>query len=478
MKIIFFTFLIFCSITIVTCSSYGMNALVNGNLIVNQDTNLEGDVQIGTATTLTIVPGTLSISGSLTLPQTIQIGSYNYTFPTSAPTSTSQVLSSSTTTQPFVLTWNDVASQQQVYLNTSSLSSGSSLVIVGSGSFLSIAGVKGGVGISVSGPSSGDVTITSTVNVSSPSTATGVSMTSGSNGNYYVNSAKAGTAMSITGSGTGDVTFNCLVNVSSPVGATGVAMTSGSNGNYYVNNIQAGTATSITGPVSGTLTISSTVNVSVPSGSSGVPMTSGSSGNYFVNSAKAGTAMSITGPVSGDVTFSCTVNVTSVTGSTGTSMVSGSSGNYFVNSAKAGAGMSITGPVSGDVTFASTILQTAVVYTITSHPTGATPNAATFPWPGWTSLVPILSTSTAPSSCVIYGSGANNVNCDLTNNSGSGTPQCISGNNNDLTFTTANPVSRNTCSSTFTNTLAGNSLQTLSLTCSGNIRSVMLICTI
>ncbi len=165
--------------------------------------------------------------------------------------------------------------------------------------------------------------------------------------------------------------------------------------------------------------------------------------------------------------------------STGSSIViTGTSPLLSIAGVKGGSGISVSGPTSDDIIISSTIIQTAVTFPIIYHPTGATPNSALIAWPGWSSLVPSLSTTIAPSSCTIYGSGANTVKCDLTNNSGSGTPQCVNGANNDLEFTTALPTDKSTCSAAFIATLAGNTLQTLSLTCSGNIRSVYLICTI
>lgn len=321
-SILFLICLFFLNQCCVEGSNYGINAVVSGSFTVN------GNSQFGSSSTTT------KVSGSFSVPEIINIGLFQYQFPSSAPTSTSQVLTASTTSEPFALTWSSMQ-QQQVTLSTDISSTGTSIIINGSAPSLTVAGIKANTGISVSGPTNGDIIIGSTI------------------------------------------------------------------------------------------------------------------------------------------------SVTQTTGSTGTTLVgSSTSPNFQINGVKAGSGISISGPTNGDVTFASTIIQTTVVFPVTSHPTGIQPNSQTFPWPGWTSLVPSLSTSTAPSSCVIYGSGANNVNCDLTNNSGTGTPQCVAGNNNDLSFTSANPVARNTCSSTFTNTLAGSAIQTLSLTCSGNMRSIMLICTI
>lgn len=373
-------FILIASFQFISASSYGNNAIITGSLNVGNTATLSGDVNIGTATTTTVVAGTFVMTGATTLPNEITIGTYAYDFPTSSPSSTSQVLGVTTTTQPLKLGWVDFPAQPT--LSTSSTSTGSSIVITGTGLSLTVAGIKGGSGISVSGPINGDV---------------------------------------------------------------------------YIN---------------------STVSITKTTGSTGVSLVAGSSPNFQINAIKGSSSISVTGPTSGDVTITSLVTVATATGSVGTALVTGVAPNYQINGLKQGNGILITSPTAGDVTISSSILQTAITYPIVFHPTGARPNPASFTWPGWTNLVPTLSTSTAPTSCSIYGSGANGVTCDLTNNSGSGTPQCVTGNNNDLSFTTANPTAKNTCSSAFTATLAGNTLQTLSISCSGNILSVLLICTI
>jgi hypothetical protein len=236
--------------------------------------------------------------------------------------------------------------------------------------------------------------------------------------------------------------------------------------NYGINAVVTGSLT-----VNGNTVLSQ--NVQIGTSSYMFPSTPPSSASQVLTSSTSSSPFVL------EWTDSVVSDISTDISSTGTSIViSGTGPSLTVAGIKAGNGISVTGPTSGDVIISSSILQTSVVYPIVFHPTGARPNPQSFPWPGWSSLVPSLSTSTAPSSCVLYGSGANTVTCDITNNSGSGTPQCVSGNNNDISFTSANPVASTTCSSTFTNTLAGNTLQRLSLSCSGNIFSILLVCTI
>jgi len=372
----------------------------------------------------------------------------------------------------------------QISITNSSGSTGTS-ILYGSSPLYNIPGFKAGSGISLNGPTNGDITISSTISITNSSGSTGVSILYGTSPLYNIPGFKAGSGISLNGPTNGDITISSTISqisITNSSGSTGISILYGTSPLYNIPGFKAGSGISLNGPTNGDITISSTISqisITNSSGSVGVSLLYGSSPSFNIPGIVSGSGISISQPSNGDITISSTISqitISNATGATGVSLLYGSSPSYQIPSLSAGSGISIAQPVSGNVVISSTILQSTITIPITFHPSGVTPNNLATPFPGWSTYFPSLSTSTPPSACTLYGSGANAKTCVFKNTSGSGTPQCVA-SGNDLSFP-ATFTTSTACTPTFTNTLKGNTLQTFSLTCTGNVFSIYLVCSL